>query len=85
MVRYIAAGAACPGMPDALGTQERAVEAATLTAPLDAQDAAWNRGNIEAFIASYWPSPDLRFVSGCDVVRGFDETLARYQAGYPVE
>jgi len=78
MVRYLAAGAACfvlsacAGMPAALSAEERAVEVATITALLDAQDAAWNRGDIAGFMAGYWPSPDLRFASGGEVVRGFD-------------
>jgi len=89
MVRYLAAGAACfvlsacAGMPAALSAEERAVEVATITALLDAQDAAWNRGDIAGFMAGYWPSPDLRFASGGEVVRGFDETLARYKMRYP--
>ena len=28
---------------------------------LDAQEEAWNRGDIDAFLKGYWHSPDLTF------------------------
>lgn len=71
---------ACASTPAALG---KAAEAATITAMLKAQDAAWNEGDIDGFMTGYWPSEDLRFASGGDVVHGFDATLARYKARYP--
>lgn len=89
MFRYLAAGlacfilAACATAPASLPAEQRAAEAATIAALLEAQDAAWNEGDIEGFMKGYWASPDLRFASGGDVVRGFDETLARYKTRYP--
>ncbi len=56
---------------------------AEVAALLAAQSDAWNAGDIEGFMAGYWRSPDLRFASGGEVTRGFDETLARYRARYP--
>jgi beta-aspartyl-peptidase (threonine type) len=52
---------------------------------LDAQVAAWNRGDIEAFMEGYWKSPELTFVSGTSVTKGWDETLARYRKRYQSE
>ncbi len=52
---------------------------------LDAQVAAWNRGNIEAFMEGYWKSPELTFVSGTSITKGWDETLARYRKRYQSE
>jgi ketosteroid isomerase-like protein len=49
---------------------------------LTAQDAAWNRGDLEAFMASYWKSPELVFTSGGKVRRGWQETLDKYKARY---
>lgn len=57
-------------------------EAAEITALLEAQDAAWNRGDIDTFMNGYWRSPNLRFASGGDVTRGWDETNARYKRVY---
>lgn len=52
---------------------------------LDTQVAAWNRGDLEAFMQGYWKSPELTFVSGANVTKGWDETLARYRKRYQSE
>jgi ketosteroid isomerase-like protein len=59
-----------------------AAEAAILQVLRDAE-AGWNAGDIPAYMASYWKSPDLRFASGGSVTRGWQPTLARYLARYP--
>ena len=50
---------------------------------LDAQVAAWNRGDIEAFMDGYAQTDSLRFASGGSVYRGWDAALERYQTSYP--
>lgn len=50
---------------------------------LSAQDAAWNRGDIDAFLAAYWHSPELTFSGSSGVSRGWDGVLARYKRVYP--
>jgi ketosteroid isomerase-like protein len=60
----------------------RATDEAAILALLEAQDVAWNEGDIEGFMAGYLRSPDLRFASGGNITRGWDETLARYKARY---
>jgi ketosteroid isomerase-like protein len=53
------------------------------TAILLAQQSAWNRGDLEAFMAlGYWRSGDLTFFSGGEVTRGYEATLARYRRRY---
>ncbi len=52
-------------------------------AVLDAQTAAWNRGDLVAFVATYWDDPRLSFCSKSGVVRGRADLLATYQRGYP--
>jgi ketosteroid isomerase-like protein len=48
-----------------------------------AQEAAWNRGDVEGFMhEGYWESPDLTFFSGGDDTRGFEPVLARYVKRY---
>lgn len=56
---------------------------AAITETLKKQAAAWNRGDIEAFMSAYEPSEALRFASGGDVTRGWKATLERYRKGYP--
>ena len=46
---------------------------------LAAQSAAWNRGDLEAFMDGYARTPELVFTAGGAVERGWAETLARYQ------
>jgi ketosteroid isomerase-like protein len=56
--------------------------AAEIRAVMDRQVAAWNVGDIDGFMAGYWNSPELRFVSGTSVTTGWAETLARYKKRY---
>ena len=45
-------------------------------------EAAWNRGDLEAFMAGYWKSPELTFFSGGQEQHGWQATLDRYKAKY---
>lgn len=49
---------------------------------MDAQVAAWNAGEIEGFMQGYWNSPELVFVSGDNVTKGWQPTLDRYKKNY---
>ncbi len=46
------------------------------------QTAAWNAGNIEEFMQGYWNSPEMKFVSGDNVARGWQAALDRYKKSY---
>lgn len=54
-----------------------------IRAVLDLQQAAWNRGDIDGFMASYWNSEYLTFQSANKRTRGWSEVLARYKKTYP--
>lgn len=60
-------------------------DAAKVRGLLEAQVAAWNRGDLEGFMAGYWRSPELVFCSGAAVTRGWDATLERYRKRYQAE
>ena len=49
---------------------------------MDEQTAAWNRGDIDGFMQGYWNSPDMTFVSGDNVTKGWQPTLERYKKSY---
>jgi uncharacterized protein (TIGR02246 family) len=49
---------------------------------LAAQTAAWNEGDLEAFMGVYWKDPELKFVSGSTVAKGWKETMNRYRTLY---
>jgi len=54
-----------------------------VTDVLEAQQAAWNAGDVEAFMArGYQESPELTFLSGGDWTRGYAPVLARYRRNY---
>lgn len=47
------------------------------------QVAAWNRGDLEAFMSTYWKSENLTFSGGGKTTRGWQATLDNYKKGYP--
>lgn len=53
-----------------------------IVAVMDAQAAAWNRGDVDEFMRGYWNSTELVFVSGDGVTRGWQPTLDRYKKNY---
>jgi ketosteroid isomerase-like protein len=57
-------------------------EAAAIRAVLDAQAAAWNRGDVEAYMDGYDRSPKTEFVGGDSITRGWQEVLDRYKQKY---
>jgi beta-aspartyl-peptidase (threonine type) len=53
-----------------------------ISSVLQQQVAAWNRHDLEGFMAGYCKSPDLTFFSGATVTRGWEPTLERYRQRY---
>jgi uncharacterized protein (TIGR02246 family) len=49
---------------------------------LQQQVAAWNRQDLEGFMAGYWNSPELTFFSGGTETKGWQPTLERYRRSY---
>jgi beta-aspartyl-peptidase (threonine type) len=68
-----------------LAPAAQADDTAAVHALLAAQVAAWNRGDLESFMAGYWRSPELMFCSGANVTKGWDATLERYRKRYQAE
>jgi uncharacterized protein (TIGR02246 family) len=54
-----------------------------ISAVLNAQQTAWNRGDVDAFLVGYWRSPNLTFSGSSGVARGWDGVLTRYKKNYP--
>ena len=50
---------------------------------LAAQTGAWNRGDLEGFMQTYWKSDSLMFIGKSGVTRGWQQTLENYKKGYP--
>ena len=50
---------------------------------IDDQAAAWNRGDLDAFMSiGYWRSDKLKFVSGDRITYGWQQTLDNYNRNY---
>ena len=49
------------------------------------QQAAWNRGDLEGYMAGYWRSSELTFFSGATITKGWQPTLDRYRKRYQGE
>jgi uncharacterized protein (TIGR02246 family) len=49
---------------------------------LDEQTAAWNRGDLVAFMQGYAKSPELTFFGGDRIEKGWEATLERYRRQY---
>ena len=54
-----------------------------IRAVLDAQVAAWNRGDVDTFMQSYWNSDKTEFVGASGIFRGWQAVLERYHKTYP--
>jgi hypothetical protein len=50
---------------------------------LDKQIEAWNNGNLEKFMETYWNSEELSFVGSRGPTYGWQATLDNYKKGYP--
>ena len=47
------------------------------------QNAAWNRGDVDAFMVGYWESDSLMFIGQSGITYGYKNTLANYKKNYP--
>src|SRR5436305_14997531 len=63
--------------------QLRADDRSDIETVLARQAAAWNRGDIDAFMDHYWKSDELAFSSRGQTTRGWTRTKENYQRRYP--
>lgn len=52
---------------------------------LQRQQDAWNRHDLEGFMAGYWNSAELTFFSGAKMTSGWQSTIERYRNSYQSE
>jgi beta-aspartyl-peptidase (threonine type) len=53
-----------------------------IRAELDAQVAAWNRGDLKTYMQGYWHSPELTFFAGDKESAGWEAAYQRYRSAY---
>lgn len=61
---------------------ERAASERDIRAVLELQQAAWNRGDVEAFMSGYEASAATTFV-GATITHGYQQVLDNYRRRYP--
>jgi ketosteroid isomerase-like protein len=71
---------ASPAAQDKSSYDIKAADA--IRAVLDAQSAAWNRGELEGYMDGYDRSSNTEFVGGDSITRGWDTVLERYKKKY---
>src|SRR5689334_5230752 len=72
----------CLGLAFLFAPVARADDAADVRAVLDAQAVAWNKGDLDGFMAGYWNDEKLTFISGGDITFGWKATKERYIKRY---
>ena len=75
--------AVTPAARSANEPSDRQADGSAIRAVLNAQQEAWNRGDIDAFLTGYWHSPDLTFSGSNGISRGWEAVRARYKKNYP--
>jgi hypothetical protein len=70
---------------DAEGSEDlvRASALAEIHAVLVRQQEAWNRGDLNSLLQTYWKSDEVRYASEAEVVRGFAGICERFHTAYP--
>lgn len=54
-----------------------------IRALLARQNAAWNRGDLDAFMIGYWENDSLMFIGKSGITYGYKNTLTNYKKNYP--
>jgi ketosteroid isomerase-like protein len=65
-----------------VAAQNADTNAAAVRAVIEAQQTAWNRGDIDGFMAGYANEETTTFVSGDAIMRGWKTVLDRYRRTY---
>lgn len=47
------------------------------------QELAWNEGDIDGFMSTYWNSDSLKFIGKNGITFGWKNTLENYKKNYP--
>ena len=63
--------------------QNTADDASEIRSIMAAQEDAWNRADLDAFMEGYWKSDSLRFIGSRGLTFGWEQTLANYKKSYP--
>ncbi len=82
LTAVLAVSAWAQGTSQEKTAEDKAGDKAAIHAAMEAQVAAWNKGDVTAFMSSYEDSPETTFVGAASVNKGFQPILSRYKANY---
>jgi len=82
VVMLLLAGVAVTQLRRQAVAQVGEAQAAAVRKVLDDQAAAWNRGDLEGFMAGYAKGDELKFYSDDQVTSGWQSTFDRYKKRY---
>lgn len=54
-----------------------------IVSSMNMQENAWNMGNLELFMSTYYKNDSLMFIGKKGITRGWQNTLDNYKKGYP--
>lgn len=77
----LVAGAGASAMPQR--KRASAVEETAIRKALEQGAAAWNRGDLDAFMAGYEDSPETLYVESTGITAGYRQIGDRYRKKYP--
>ena len=80
VVAVISIGTGCASSGES--EKANAENATAIRAVLEAQAAAWNRGDVEGYMDGYERADTTTFISGDTVTRGWQTVLDRYKKSY---
>ena len=67
----------------ALGSTAQSNDEMAIKQALNEQIEAWNQGNIERFMKTYWENDSLMFIGKGGIKYGWKNTLNNYKSNYP--
>jgi len=81
---HLATGAipTVPTSPPPAPVSAQTKDETAIRAVLEAQAAAWNRGDVDGYMNGYDRSPNTEFVGGDSITRGWQQVLDRYKQKY---
>lgn len=74
---------ACHTTNKMVSIEEKQTQKQELLEVLSLQEEAWNKGDIDVFMESYWKSDKLKFIGSRGLNYGWDTTINNYKKSYP--
>ncbi|NNK39367.1 MAG: nuclear transport factor 2 family protein [Winogradskyella sp.] len=68
-----------------LNTNDHSLAEAGIRLVMEQQELAWNKHDLERFMAGYWKSDSLKFYGSNGLTLGWENTLNNYKKNYPTQ